>query len=97
MAKRHGGGEGTMSDAPEGGSGKGRKRQAAKAATGRAVSKVKCTFHLTVDASQRLDIHATMSGMDRSELVESLIHQHCRRWVVSDRGGGDGSSGGEAA
>ena len=28
-----------------------------------------------------------MLEMDRSELVESLIHQHLRRYVVSDRGG----------
>jgi hypothetical protein len=87
--------EGVMSDVSDGGSGKGRKRQAAKAATGRAASKVKCTIHLSVEASQRLDIHATMSGMDRSGLVESLINQHCRRWVVSDRGGE--GTGGEAA
>jgi hypothetical protein len=85
-----------MADASEAGTGKGRKRQTAKAASGRAASKVKCTIHLTVEASQRLDIHATMSGQDRSELVESLINQHCRRWVVSDRGGVDGA-GGEAA
>jgi hypothetical protein len=38
-----------------------------------------------------------MSGMDRSELVESLINQHCRRWVVSDRGGGDSAADAEAA
>jgi hypothetical protein len=89
-------GEGEMSESSEAGSGKGRKRQAVKPASGRAASKVKCTIHLTIEASQRLDIHATMSGMDRSELVESLIQLHCRRWVVSDRGGADGA-GGEAA
>jgi len=89
--------EGTMSEASEAGGGKGRRRQAAKAVGGRTVSKVKCTIHLTVEASQRLDIHATMSGMDRSELVESLIQLHCRRWVVSDRGGADGAASGEAA
>jgi hypothetical protein len=86
-----------MAESSEAGSGKARKRQAAKAATGRPVSKVKCTIHLTVEASQRLDIHATMSGMDRSELVESLIRQHCRRWVVSDRGGEDGAASEAAA
>lgn len=85
-----------MSDVSESGSGKGRKRQAAKAPGGRAVSKVKSTIHLSVEASQRLDIHATMSGMDRSELVEALINQHCRRWVVSDRGG-EGNGGDVAA
>ena len=85
-----------MSEAAESGSGKGKKRQAGKTASGRSPSKVKCTIHLSVEASQRLDIHATMSNMDRSELVETLIQQHCRRWVVSDRGGAEEAAG-EAA
>jgi hypothetical protein len=29
-----------------------------------------------------------MMGMDRSELVEQLIRDHLKRFVVSDRGGG---------
>jgi hypothetical protein len=29
-----------------------------------------------------------MLGLDRSELVEQLIRDHLRRFVVSDRGGG---------
>jgi hypothetical protein len=28
-----------------------------------------------------------MMGLDRSALVEKLIHEHLRRYVVSDRGG----------
>ena len=28
-----------------------------------------------------------MTGQDRSELVEKLINEHLRRFVVSDRGG----------
>jgi hypothetical protein len=86
-----------MADASEGAAGKGRKRQTAKAASGRAVSKVKCTFHLTAEASQRLDIHATMSGQDRSEVIEALVNLHCRRWIVSDRGGADGAGDDAAA
>ena len=66
--------------------GKGRKRVAAKAATRQVVNKVKSTIHLSVEASQRLDIHATMMGFDRSTLVEKLINDHLRRYVVSDRG-----------
>ena len=76
-----------MAELSEAASGKGRKRQAGKAATGKAAAKVKCTIHLTLEASQRLDIHATMANLDRSALVEALINQHCRRWVISDRGG----------
>ena len=37
-----------------------------------------------------------MMEMDRSELVEKLINEHLRRYVVSDRGG-EVDAGGEAA
>lgn len=77
--------------------GKGRKRVAAKAATRQTVTKVKSTIHLSVEASQRLDIHATMMNLDRSALVERLISDHLRRYVVSDRGGSDMAASDEAA
>lgn len=76
-----------MSESPENGNGKARKRQTGKTGRGPAVSKVKATIHLSVEASQRLTVHAAMMGMDRSELVEQLINLHLRRFVVSDRGG----------
>jgi hypothetical protein len=91
--RRHG----TMADAPENGSGKPRRRPAAKAAARPAAAKVKATIHLSVEASQRLSVHAAMMGMDRSELVEALIGQHLRRFVVSDRGGADAAASGGAA
>lgn len=75
--------------------GKARKRPAAKAATRTHAIKAKCTIHLSVEASQRLDIHATMMALDRSALVEKLINENLRRYVVSDRGG-DGAASGEA-
>jgi hypothetical protein len=87
-----------MSESSEPFSGKARKRSSAKAGTAAmrpAALKVKSTIHLSVEASQRLDIHATMMGFDRSALVEKLINDHLRRYVVSDRGG-DGNAGGEA-
>jgi hypothetical protein len=77
-------------------SAKTRKRQAGKQPIRLAASKAKYTFHLSVEASQRLDIHATMMRLDRSELVEKLINDHLRRFFVSDRGGGDGAASGEA-
>jgi hypothetical protein len=86
-----------MPEPLESGNGKSRKRVAAKAASKPAVVKVKSTIHLSVEASQRLDIHATMMGFDRSALVEKLINDHLRRYVVSDRGGADGIAGGDAA
>lgn len=65
-----------------------RKRQPAKASSRQSGGKVKSTIHLSVEGSQRLTVHAAMMGMDRSELVEQLIRDHLRRFVVSDRGGG---------
>lgn len=75
-----------MAEHSEEGNGRSRKRPAAKVGARPAVSKVKATIHLSVEASQRLDIHATMMGFDRSALVEKLINDHLRRYVVSDRG-----------
>lgn len=86
-----------MADSMEDGNGKPRKRLAAKPLTRPTVTKVKSTIHLSVEASQRLDIHATMMGFDRSALVEKLINDHLRRYVVSDRGGQEPTASGEAA
>lgn len=86
-----------MAEPIEGGSGKPRRRVTAKAASRPAGTKVKSTIHLSVEASQRLTVHAAMLGMDRSELVEKLIHDHLRRFVVSDRGGPECIANGEAA
>lgn len=86
-----------MSETHETGNGKARKRSAAKAAGRIATSKVKATIHLSVEADQRLSVHAAMLRMDRSELVEFLIQLHLKRFVVSDRGGPEDAAGGEAA
>jgi hypothetical protein len=75
-------------------SAKARKRSAAKTASRPAALKVKATIHLSLENSQRLTVHAAMLGMDRSELVESLISQHLRRFVVSDRGGAESGNAG---
>jgi hypothetical protein len=74
-----------------------RKRPAAKQSIRLASAKVKATIHLSVEASQRLDIHATMMGFDRSALVEKLINDHLRRYVVSDRSRAGDAASGEAA
>ena len=58
-----------MADAIESGNGKTRKRSGTKAAAGQAAAKVKATIHLSVEADQRLSVHATMMKLDRSELV----------------------------
>ena len=79
----------TVQHSEQGGD-KPRKRSAAKAAVRSSGEKVKATIHLSLEASQRLTVHAAMMGMDRSELVEQLIKDHLKRFVVSDRGGGSG-------
>lgn len=79
-----------MSESSEGGNGKARKRAAAKTVTRQSSVKV--------EASQRLAVHAAMMSMDRSELVEKLIGDPLRRYVVSDRGGtGQGRAGQDAS
>lgn len=69
-----------------------RKRPVVKAAKSQSGEKVKATIHLSVEASQRLTIHAAMLGLDRSALVEQLIRDHLKRFVVSDRGGSSDSA-----
>ena len=86
-----------MAETPENGNGKPRKRVAAKAAIEQKVKKVKSTIHLSREADQRLDIHCTMMGFDRSALVEDLINRHLRRYVVSDRGGQENAASDDAA
>lgn len=66
-----------------------RKRQSVKTSKAVGVKKLATTVHLTAEAAQRVDLHALMTGQDRSAYIESLIMAHCRRFVVSDRGGCD--------
>src|SRR3954452_5240544 len=47
--------------------------------------KQKLTLYVTAEASKRLGVHATMLGTDRSSLIETLISQNLKRFVVSDR------------
>jgi hypothetical protein len=86
-----------MPEASESVGGKTRKRPAPKAVTGQAAVKVKATIHLSVEAVKRLSVHATMMEMDRSTLVEKLINDHLRRYVVSDRGGAEDAAASPAA
>lgn len=76
----------------EGSSTRTRKRAAVKTPSRQIAAKVKATLHLSVEASQRLSVHATMLGVDRSELVEQLIRENLKRFVVSDRGGANAGS-----
>jgi hypothetical protein len=82
----------TMAASPDANAPKTRRRSATKPASRQGGVKVKSTIHLSVEASQRLTVHAAMMGMDRSELVEQLIREHLRRFVVSDRQGTTGDT-----
>jgi hypothetical protein len=65
------------------------RRKAVKASVRPSGSKAKCTLVLSVEASQRLSIHSAMCGEDRSTLVDRLIKENLRRYVVSDRAKSD--------
>src|SRR3954466_4337587 len=73
--------EPTASPAPA----RARKRAAVKPSQRPAVEKHKLTLYVTAEAAKRLAVHATMLDTDRSALVESLIWEQLRRFVVSDR------------
>lgn len=63
-----------------------RKRATAKPSQRPAAAeKHKLTLYVTAEAAKRLAVHATMMDTDRSALVESLIWEQLRRFVVSDR------------
>ena len=85
-----------MIDPTEAGNGKPRKRIAVKAAGDQKPKKVKSTVHISREADIRLDIHCAMMGLDRSTMIERLINEHLRRYVVSDRGGQDSTDNTDA-
>jgi len=80
-----------------------RKRQAGKtpgrvdAKKGRRgdVPKTKVNLALSVDACQRLKIHAIKMGVDACDLVEGWIFEHCRRFQVRDLEKNESSDTGE--
>ena len=62
-----------------------RRRTAVRPSSPRDGGKVKATIVLSTEAYRRLSVHATWDGEDRSALVERLICEHLRRYVVQDR------------
>jgi hypothetical protein len=43
------------------------------------------TPYLYASLARRFAVHATMTGLDRSERFAETVRTHCRRFVVSDR------------
>jgi hypothetical protein len=70
---------------------KARKGRAAKSPKLRdAKKKAKLSIYVSLESARRLGIHATMTSSDRSSIVDSLIREHLRDWVVQYRPAGKG-------
>ena len=48
-------------------------------------SKVKISAYISLESARRLGIHATMTSQDRSAIIDGLIRDHLRDWVVQYR------------
>ncbi len=71
-----------------------RRRQVAKSTKKQVERPIKVGLYLSLDASRRLGVTATMEGLDRSQIVDELIRTHLRKYVVqvrSERSGGEAS------
>jgi hypothetical protein len=62
-----------------------RRQSPRKTPKTKTATKQKLTLYVTADGAKRLGIHAQMLDTDRSALVERLITDHLKRFVVSDR------------
>lgn len=61
------------------------RKRSAKPARQEDASKVKATIHISAEAARRLGVYAVMTHSTNSGVVESLIMEQLRRFVVSDR------------
>jgi hypothetical protein len=66
-------------------SAKPRKRLAAKASVRPAADKVKVSIVLSTDVDFKLSVHAAALRIDRSALVNQVLADALKRFVVSDR------------
>jgi hypothetical protein len=53
-----------------------------------AKSKVKIAAYISLESARRLGIHATMTDQDKSTIIDGLIREHLRDWVVQYRPSG---------
>ena len=63
-----------------------RKGKAAKAAVRPSPEKVKVSIVLSTDVDFKLSVHAAALRIDRSALVNQVLADALKRYVVSDRG-----------
>lgn len=73
----------TQPEGPEPKSRKGRGNKSPKAQDPKG--KVKIAAYVSLESSRRLGIHATMTGQDRSSIIDQLIREHLRDYVVQYR------------
>jgi hypothetical protein len=66
-----------------------RKPRAVKTSVPQATPKDKVTIILSQDVNLRLTVHAAALRIDRSTLVEKLLREHLKRFVLQDRGDRD--------
>jgi hypothetical protein len=64
-----------------------RRRRAAKPPNRQEAERVRRQIRLSAEADLRLVVHAHRDGVSVTTFLERLILAHCRRFVVSDRGG----------
>jgi hypothetical protein len=57
----------------------------AKATAGKGDGRKKMTLILAADTAERITVHAHRMGMTKAALVDKLVSEHLRRYVVSDR------------
>lgn len=67
-----------------------RTRKAAKPSGREDGQAVKLTLSVPAELARRFGVHAEMVGLGKGELMAEMIRAHCRRFVVSDRGSGEG-------
>lgn len=70
-------------EGPEPKSRKGRGNKSPK--TQDPKGKVKIAAYVSLESARRLGIHATMTGQDRSSIIDQLIREQLRDYVVQYR------------
>ena len=68
------------------GGAKGKRTKAAKTTKSKGAERLKCSLLLTAENDLRLTVLATLRGVDRSTLLNSILDDALRGVVVSLRG-----------
>ncbi len=74
---------------------KGKRTKAPKTTKGKGAERLKCSLLLTAENDLRLTVLATLRGVDRSTLLNSILDDALRGVVVSLRGALAADGGGE--